>query len=108
MSPAGLSKLTEKEFLAQVVALARLTGWLAYHTHDSQHSAAGFPDLVLVKGRSVLFIELKVGTNPLTPEQARWLEALATAGQNARVWRVEDWPEIEDALVRGVLPVGGG
>jgi hypothetical protein len=104
-------KLTEKDFLAQVVQLAKLAGWRVAHFRPArtlggwrtscQADAAGFPDLVLVKGRSLLFIELKVGTNPLTPEQARWLEALAAAGQDARIWRPADWPEIEDALVRG-------
>ena len=38
-------KETEKGFQAAVVELARLRGWLVYHTYDSRRSAKGFPDL---------------------------------------------------------------
>jgi hypothetical protein len=41
---------TEKQFMAQVIQLARLRKWLVYHTHDARRSVAGFPDLVLVRG----------------------------------------------------------
>ena len=41
---AELTKLiTEKDFMAQVVALAQTLGWRVWHCHDSRRSAAGFP-----------------------------------------------------------------
>ena len=49
----------ERELLAAVIDLARLRRWLCYHTHDSRHSAAGFPDLLLVRGRRLMAAELK-------------------------------------------------
>ncbi len=89
--------ITEREFQAQVVQLARLCGWMVYHTHDSRRSAAGFPDLVLVR-ETVLFVELKVPPNRLSPDQAAWVERLRGAGQAACVWTPDQWGEIELTL----------
>ena len=91
--------VSEKQFQAQILQLANLTGWLTYHTHDSRRSQAGFPDLVLVRPPVVLFAELKSEGGRLRPEQEAWLEALGgceTVG--ARLWRPSDWPEIEEIL----------
>ena len=44
--------VTEGEFQAWVLDLANRNGWLAYHTHDSRKSAAGFPDVDTRQGRS--------------------------------------------------------
>lgn len=83
---AELAKaMTEDELLAAVLGtprkpgLALALGWMGYHTHRSQHSPAGFPDLCLVHpgaGRLV-FAELKreKRSNP-TPAQVAWLDAL--------------------------------
>ena len=87
----------EEEFQAAVIDVARRNCWKHYHTRDSRKSVAGFPDLVLVRGR-VLWRELKAGAGRLTPGQESWLEALAAAGQDARVWRPGDWPEILETL----------
>lgn len=89
---------SEKEFLAQVVALARLRGWFTYHTHDSRRSTAGFPDLILCRRERIIAAELKVGNRQPTPEQEAWLVALWIAGVQAEVWRPSAWPEIEAAL----------
>lgn len=58
--------------------LALALGWLGYHTHRSQHSPAGFPDLVLVKGGRLIFAELKrqAASAKPTEEQRRWLAEL--------------------------------
>lgn len=68
--------------------LAGLPGVLAYHTHDSRHSASGFPDWCFCGPGGVLFRELKREGKKPTPAQAQWLTALVQAGQNACVW----WP----------------
>ena len=93
---------TERDLAAYISDLARLCGFLRYHTHDSRRSPHGFPDEVLVHpGRGlVLFRELKSATGKLRPEQARWLDALAAAGADAGVWRPDDLDEIEGLLVR--------
>ena len=60
------SQMTEAEHLEQVKAVALTCGWRLYHTFDSRRSAAGFPDLVLVRPPRVIFAELKSEKGRLT------------------------------------------
>lgn len=92
--------LSEKRFLAQVVGLAMLRGWRHYHTHRSEGSAAGFPDLVLVRRPRVVWAELKRDSGRLTRAQQDWLSDLAACGQEWYVWRPADWEEIVEVLSR--------
>lgn len=89
---------SERSFQAQVLAYATLRGWRAYHTHDSRHSASGFPDLVLVRRPYVLFVELKRDGERPTGAQQAWLDALIDCGLDASVWHPLDWPELERRL----------
>lgn len=86
---------SEAAFMQKILGLAGFTGWMAYHTHRSDRSAPGFPDLVMVRGARLVFAEVKaesggrratvaeVATRPawlrhrdVTGPQASWLEAL--------------------------------
>lgn len=96
-APVQLPRYTEKEFQSQIIRLAKLLGWIVYHTHDSRRSPGGFPDLVLAKHK-VIFAELKSPTGRPTAEQTAWLDRLRLAGQDARLWSPVDWPEIEAVL----------
>lgn len=99
---ARRAPVRERDFQAQVLKLARLTGWLCYHTHDSRRSAAGFPDLVLVRPPQIVFAELKSESGKLRPEQEAWLKALAgSESVEAALWRPRHWPEIEQTLHKG-------
>jgi hypothetical protein len=91
--------MTEKEFQRLVVQLASLGGWDYYFTWNSLHSPAGFPDLVLVRGPVILYRELKVGKNTTTSAQEHWINILRIARQDVKVWRPEDWSEIEATLI---------
>ena len=51
----------EDDLQGRLVETGRLCGWLVYHTHNSKHSAAGFPDLVMVRDGKLLAIEVKRG-----------------------------------------------
>lgn len=94
-------KIREKDFQQHVVDLARACGWLVFHDYDSRHSQPGFPDLVLVKNKRLLFRELKATrTGKLTPAQIQWQTALLEAGADAGVWRPPDLPLIEYELQR--------
>jgi len=95
------SATTEKEFQAQVLHLAKLTGWRCYHTHDSRRSAPGFPDLALCRPPVIVFAELKTDTGKARPEQRDWLAALGGCESvEAALWRPSDWREIEEVLKR--------
>jgi len=102
--------MSEESFQGAVIELARLGGWEVAHFHDSRRQvapdkfvgdtdAAGFPDLVLVRDR-VLFVELKTERGRLTLRQRAWLDALARASAEVRLWRPSNWPEIVDTLKR--------
>ena len=93
-------KQTEAEFMAQIVQLARMLGWMVYHTHTSKDSPEGFPDLIMVKGNVQIAAELKVGDNQPTAAQQKWLDALGRAGALVYVWRpIEShWKEIQKVL----------
>jgi Holliday junction resolvase len=97
-----VSALTEKQFMGQVLELAKATGWMAYHTFDSRRSSGGFPDLVLVKPPRVIFAELKTDkkTAKLSQEQMTWLNAfIECSGVEVYLWRPRDWDNVTAVLV---------
>lgn len=108
---SGVQRLrqSEKSFQAQVVALAKLRGWMTWHAFDSRRSTAGVPDLLLVRvartdtpagptGR-VIFAELKTETGVVSAPQRQWLDALAATGKvEAYTWRPSMWTEIDAIL----------
>jgi hypothetical protein len=101
--PSGhTSGLTEKAWLQQVIALARQRGYLVYHPHNSQKSAPGWPDVVLARAGSPLYlIELKTTHGALSGHQRHWLETLRrTDGLVVEVWRPEDWDTVVQVLAR--------
>ena len=91
--------MTEKAFQSDVMRVAKMLGWLCYHTFDSRRSASGFPDLVLVRER-VLFRELKVGKNKLSPTQELWRDSILDAGGDWAEWRETDMDDIVADLSR--------
>lgn len=89
---------SEKSFQAQVLKLAQLHHWRAYHSWTSLHSSGGFPDLVLVRRPRVVFAELKREDRGPTDDQIAWLEDLKASGQEAYLWKPSSWSEIEKVL----------
>ena len=95
----------------QIIELARLCGWMVYHTRPARTARGwrtpiqgnkGFPDLVLVKDK-VIYAELKAEKGLWSEDQAEWAKALEAAGQEYHLWRPRNWPEIERELREGVL-----
>jgi hypothetical protein len=91
---------SERSFQQQVTDAARALGWKAYHAWSSKHSAAGFPDLVLVKRPRVVFAELKRDGEDPTPDQQVWLDELAACGLETYCWHPAEWPAIRLILER--------
>lgn len=104
---APATKVTEAQFLQQVRDLAKLTGWETYHTHNSQRSEPGWPDLVLASAtqQRALFIELKTAVGRVSPHQRKWLDLLTLCGLEAAIWRPADLPQI--ALILRGQRIGG-
>lgn len=108
MSSRQQKAITEKQFEAQVKELAKLLGFLYYHTHRSQFSPAGFPDCVMVKLEPkprLIFAELKtddIKTSQPSVEQYEWLETLQQipAPVECYLWRPADFQEIAGVLNR--------
>lgn len=91
--------LSEAAFQAQVKELAQLFRWDVYHTHRSQFSEAGFPDLVCVRDGVMLALELKTETGKVTTDQTRWLGALdKVPGVTALLVRPSDFDDLKDRL----------
>jgi hypothetical protein len=91
----------ERDFQKGVLDLAALYSWIAYHTHDSRRSQAGFPDLVLVRDDRLIFAELKSEKGRATKEQEEWLGALCNvSGVSVYLWRPSDMDEIIELLKR--------
>ena len=78
---------TERDFQRAVMDLAELSGWETFHCRTSMQQgryltattgtmAKGWPDLVLVRGRRLIFVELKADKGRLTDDQGRVLELL--------------------------------
>jgi hypothetical protein len=98
----GLQAVTEAELQQAIVDAAGLFGWLAYHTHDSRHSAAGFPDLVLVKPPRLIFAELKTETGRPSPAQLTWAQALSSVAEQVDEG---DFPAIRGSAYRPSIEV---
>jgi hypothetical protein len=106
--------ITESQFQATVVEAAQLGGWLIYHTHRSDRSESGFPDLVLVRPPRIIFAELKregrgLRLGRLNKAKTRWLtgqdewaEALAKCdGVEYYTWMPSHWEQIQEVLIEG-------
>ena len=75
------ASLTERVWERHVEELAAALGYRSYHTHDSRRSAAGFPDLVLLRPpRPPIYAELKTERGKVSPAQQEWILELQAAG----------------------------
>lgn len=92
--------MTESQFQAQIIQLAKLYGWKIYHTHDSRKSEAGYPDLCMVKGTRLLFAEVKTDIGKMSPAQKEWFQALKAAKVECYLWRPMYWDCVQEVITR--------
>lgn len=91
--------ITEAQFLRQVLDLARMLGWRAYHPALSKWSERGWPDLALVRPPRLVFAELKTDRGKTTSHQDEWLALLrACPGAETYLWRPADLEQIAEGL----------
>ena len=101
--------ITEAQFQSQITQYAELRGWEWLHVRAgrTEHGwrvpvsgtmAAGWPDLVLIRGRRIIFLEVKRQDGKVTADQSRVLLALNVATEGAWVVRPSDWDFIEREL----------
>jgi hypothetical protein len=108
--PRRMPPLGEDPFLRQILQLAKLYRWYAYHTHDSRHSEKGWPDLALLKRGVLILAEVKKQDGEVTPEQEAVIALLRQVpGIIVEVWRPSDWLHIQQLLTsRPHHPVTAG
>ena len=98
------SAAPEKTVMAQLLQVARLRGWITYHTHDSRRSPEGFPDLIVVRpepGRGDVYAwELKSARGKPTMAQQLWLSALDGKCISASMVRPADFEDLTRLLER--------
>ncbi len=70
--------MPEKKLQELVVGLAQACGWRhVCHVHDSRRGLGkGFPDLCMVRGERVVFMELKTMKGRLSEDQKSWRDEL--------------------------------
>lgn len=88
--------------LARAGGLLRMFGWRIFHDEATNaprkcpsckaelrlpRNPPGFPDLVLVRGDTLVFVELKADRGRVTDHQRDWLDAL----KDVRRVRVDLW-----------------
>lgn len=101
--------MSEKEFTAMVLALAKLRGWRTAHFRPGMSSkgrwmtavagdGVGWPDIFAARDDRAIAAELKVGKNKLSQEQVVWMDTLRKTPVEVYTWRPDDWPLIELVL----------
>lgn len=102
---------TEAQCQSTIIAAACYHGWRVHAERSAQvrpgkhitpiQGHKGFPDLVLVRGRRLWFVELKRKPNKVEPEQEVWLDALNDAGAEVKVvWVPDEMQAFIDLLGR--------
>ncbi len=101
-----LRSITEAQWRATVIDLAKRYGWKYYVAPNAgvrakgtvQHVVAGWPDITLVRGWRLLFIELKAETGTVTDAQQEWHEALTETDAEVYVLRPSDLQRLIELL----------
>lgn len=108
--------ITEADWMRQVTDLATILGWSWAHFRPARTAhgwrtpvsgplGAGWPDLVLVRDRRLIFAELKRERRTTRPDQTFVLSLLADAAETY-VWVPDDLAEVAEILRLDKAPAG--
>lgn len=114
MSTTALPEIsTEEQLQSWVIDEAHRHGWLVAHFRKArtahgwvtpvQADGKGWPDLVIVRPPRIIFAELKAQRGRKSPEQKRWLSALALCQTKENTVEVYTWYPRERAEIEEVL-----
>jgi hypothetical protein len=96
----------EQDFTRSLLKAAKQLGWRTAHFKAAmlgsgrwatpvQGDGKGWPDLVLVRGKRLLFVELKSLTGEMSDEQVDWMYALWQTGAECYLWTPNsNWMEV--------------
>lgn len=90
--------LTEAEFRGWIATTAAAHGWLAYVNDESNEP---FPNVVLVRGGSVVAVRVKAERAKVTEAQQEWIDELERAGVEVALWRPSMMDAVYERLARG-------
>ena len=94
-----LKATTEAQYQKQIVDLAEACGWLVWHDNDPRRNSAGLPDLLMVRGPVLLFLEVKTEKGKVRPEQEAFIGRLKQVKYvHADVVRPRHWEQIAAVL----------
>ena len=103
-------KISEAEFQRQVIDIAIWNNWLIDHTPPMRSAKGaiftggltGKTDLVLfsLKGKGIIYAELKSETGKLSPAQAVFKNVIIDNGGEYYLWKPSDLPFIMERLSR--------
>ena len=89
-------KLTEADYQAAIITIARTLGYETAHVPPvmsargrwGAQGATGLPDLLLARPGRCVWAELKSAGGKVSPAQQKWLDVLRASGQEVHLWRV--------------------
>jgi hypothetical protein len=97
---ALLVSMREKHWQSWVIRTAKHFGWKHYHPYNSRQSVPGYPDLTLVRERTI-FAELKTERGVLSKAQREWKQVIeACSGVEYYLWRPRHWRQVIHVLER--------
>ena len=95
-------KAPEFAFQKEIIKLAQRHGWMYFYNLKPQYQRGkGFPDLVLIRPRRLIFAEVKARRGQLSPHQRTWITWLKMLPcVEVYTWKPRDWATIERTLKR--------
>lgn len=90
---------SEADFQANVIKIAEANGWAVWHDNDPRRNTAGLPDLILIRGAVLLWLELKTEKGKESGAQKAFIKRLQQVKYvSADVVRPHDMDRIVQVL----------
>ena len=85
-------KKSEKDTQRQIIDYLKLTGWSVYRTNNAAtwnakcqayiwHGKKGYPDITAIKGKILMYVEVKSSVGKLSTDQAEFQKLISEVDQ---------------------------